>query len=395
MIKKAFQTIAAFLGTTVAGWFGVGGSEPATTYAAAHPPVERQAPEVPQLAPIVMQDPGAGVAANAAPKLDAAMKQATIDMLIKQMNDRYVDAKLAKEVERVLSIKLRDGEFNSIDHGFAFAEALSKTVNEICKDAHLRIRYSATPLPERKDRNEPSAEEMKAFQKYIRLNNAGYDKVERLAGNVGYLEVRMFAEQKEALRQAEAAMKFLADTDAMILDLRRNGGGSPDGVQLLCSYFFDEKPVHLNSLLFRDKDKVRTEEFWTLKKVAGPRYVGKDLFVLVGPRTGSGAEECAYNLQQLKRGTIFGEKTWGGANPGGTVRLNDHFSAFIPVGRAQNPYTKTNWEGVGVVPDVKIEQAKALKEAHIAAIRALLGKTKEKDDIDRLQQALSSVEATP
>jgi C-terminal processing protease CtpA/Prc len=206
---------------------------------------------------------------------------------------------------------------------------------------------------------------MLAFQK---KTNAGFVKIERLPGNVGYLELHGFMPGAE--EPAAAAMNFLAGTDALIIDLRNNRGGGPQAVTLLCSYFFDEKPVHLNSLFWR-KDN-RTDDFWTLKSVAGKRYLGKDIYILTSKRTFSAAEEFAYDLQCLKRATLVGETTGGGAHPGGMAPLGEHFMAFIPMGRAINPITKTNWEGKGVKPDIAVPADKALETAHQRAIEQLL-----------------------
>jgi hypothetical protein len=203
-------------------------------------------------------------------------------------------------------------------------------------------------------------------------------RVERLAGNVGYLELDGFLDAEAAAGPAAAAMTFLANTDALIIDLRRNGGGSPHGVALLCSYLFDaEKPVHLNSLYWRRGN--RTEEFWTRKDVAGPRYVGKDVYVLTSARTFSAAEEFTYNLQCLKRATVVGETTGGGAHPGGGFPLGEHFVMFVPTGRAINPITKTNWEGIGVKPDLAVPADKALEAAHERAVQKLLEKVPDED----------------
>jgi hypothetical protein len=175
-----------------------------------------------------------------------------------------------------------------------------------------------------------------------------------------------------AAEPAAAAMNFLANTDALIIDLRQNGGGGPQSVVLLCSYLFDKKPVHLNDLYWRKGN--RTEEFWTLKEVAGKRYLGRDVYLLTSRRTFSAAEEFAYDLQNLKRVTIVGERTGGGAHPGGGVPVAEHFVVFIPSGRAINPITKTNWEGIGVKPDVEVAADKALETAHQLAIKKLLEK---------------------
>jgi len=131
-------------------------------------------------------------------------------------------------------------------------------------------------------------------------------------------------------------------------------------VRLLCSYFFD-RPTHLNDLWFRDGPVV--QEFWTLPSVPGARLGDVPLFVLTSSRTFSGAEECAYDLQTQHRATIVGETTGGGANPGGDQPIDEQLSVFVPVGKAVNPVTGTNWEGTGVAPDVACPAGQALDRA--------------------------------
>ncbi|MCM3872588.1 MAG: S41 family peptidase, partial [Pyrinomonadaceae bacterium] len=148
---------------------------------------------------------------------------------------------------------------------------------------------------------------------------------------------------------------------------RGNGGGSPEMVALVCSYLFGAEPVHLNDLYWREGN--RTDEFWTRKEVVGKRYLNKDVYVLTSKRTFSGAEEFTYNLKNLKRATIIGETTGGGAHPGGGFRINEHFSMFVPSGRAISPITKTNWEGTGVKPDIEVPSDQALLVARLTALK--------------------------
>ena len=162
-------------------------------------------------------------------------------------------------------------------------------------------------------------------------------------------------------------MQVIKNTDAIIFDLRKNDGGSPDMVQYICSYFFGKK-THLNSLYWRKGN--RTQEFWTLDKLPADRMPNVPLFVLTSHYTFSGAEEFAYNFKTRKRAVIVGENTGGGANPGGPIEINKYFSINVPTGRAINPITQTNWEGIGVVPDVKTVASKALTKAHLLAKRS-------------------------
>jgi predicted negative regulator of RcsB-dependent stress response len=170
----------------------------------------------------------------------------------------------------------------------------------------------------------------------------------------------MFPPLASAKGYADLAMKFLATADALIIDLRHNGGGNPDLIQYLCSYLF-EKPTHINSLYYRAANQ--TTDFITFEKVDGKKMHDIPLFLLTSAQTFSGGEEFAYDIQTQKRGTLIGEVTGGGANPGGMFPVTGALAIFIPTGRAINPVTKTNWEGVGVVPEIKCSADQALETA--------------------------------
>ncbi|HET9253131.1 MAG TPA: S41 family peptidase, partial [Candidatus Eisenbacteria bacterium] len=216
-----------------------------------------------------------------------------------------------------------------------------------------------------------------------------FRKVERLPGNVGYLRLDRFVDPELGGGTAAAAMSFLANTDALIVDLRQNGGGTPLMVALLASYLFESTPVHLNSIYDRLEDL--TKQIWSYPYLAGPRYLGKDVFVLTAPRTFSGAEEFAYDLKALKRATIVGERTRGGAHPGSIRQVHEHFAVMVPTGRAINPVTNSNWEGVGVEPDIAAPADSALVVAHRAALTKLIEKTKDADRADGYREALTLV----
>lgn len=299
--------------------------------------------------------------------LTPAYKKQVIERLSHLMTTRYVFPEVAKQTEEHLNTQLEAGHFDQFENNETFAEALTTSVQEINKDKHMRIRASrpyAAPVntPER-----AMEERMDRLQR-SRQQNYGFQEVKLLEGNIGYLDLRGFAGLANGKVHADAAMKLLARTDAIIFDLTKNGGGSPRMVQYLCSFFFDQK-IHLNSLYWREGDE--TEEFWTLDEVGGEKLPDVPLFVMTSSRTFSGAEEFSYNMQTRERATLVGQTTGGGANPGGGMRINDHLSVFIPTGRAINPVTKTNWEGVGVVPEIKTTPEetfnKTLELAQVAA----------------------------
>jgi hypothetical protein len=310
--------------------------------------------------------------------IDATAAAKVIDEALKKLDENYVFPEVAAKMAEAIHRRAAANEYAAVKTGQELAELLTKHLQDVSHDKHLRVRCSTDKLPPRPPMGQgPTAEQKTRMKAMAEKVNAAYRKVERLPGNVGYLEVNGFMDEEQAAGPAAAAMTFLAHTDALILDLRHNGGGSPSGVALLCSYFFGETPVHLNSLYWRKGN--RTEEFWTRKDLAGPRYLNKDVYVLTSSHTFSGAEECAYNLQTQKRATIVGETTGGGAHPGGGFPLGEHFVMFIPTGRAINPITKANWEGTGVKPDVPAVADQALEVAHQLALKKLLDGAKDEE----------------
>jgi hypothetical protein len=319
-----------------------------------------------------------------------AARSEVIDNAIVGLKKSYVFPKVADEIETALRARIANHEYDKIESSNEFATKLTADLQAVSHDKHMRVRYSADPLP--KDDGEergPTPEEIEAMRARGRLTNFGFEKVERLNGNIGYLDLRQFQVPMFAGETAAAAMSFLANTDALIIDLRHNGGGTPEMVQLLCSYLFEGEAVHLNDLYFRPKDE--THQFWTLPFVPGKRYVDKEVYVLTSSHTFSGAEEFTYNLKNLKRATIVGETTGGGANPGGSERVSEHFELFVPSGRAINPITKTNWEGTGIQPDVQVAEADALSTAHAMALEKIVANTTDVRRRAALEDALASL----
>jgi C-terminal processing protease CtpA/Prc len=299
--------------------------------------------------------------------------------------------KVADDIETAIKARVANKEYDKIESSNAFASTLTDNLQAVSHDKHMRLRYrfEAIPKDDGVERG-PTPEEIEEMRSRGRAVNFGFEKIERLAGNVGYLDLRGFQEPLFAGETAAAAMGFLANTDALIIDLRKNGGGTPSMVQLMCSYLFEGgQPVHLNDLYFRPRDE--TQQFWVMPYVPGKRYVDKDVYVLTSHYTFSGAEEFTYNLKNLKRATIVGETTGGGANPGGLQRVGDHFELFVPTGRAINPITKSNWEGTGIEPDVKTSEADALSTAHAMALEKIVDKTTDAKRKEALQEALANL----
>lgn len=330
--------------------------------------------------------------------IDAAARTQVIDGILKRLNESYVFPEVAKKMEQSIRERVDKKEYDQITSAKQFATTLTNNLQAISNDKHLRVRYSHESIPERGPRSEPTAEEREQRRRDLNWMNHGFVKVERLRGNIGYLEFVNFMDPELGADTVAAAMNFVNSTDALIIDLRGNGGGSPHMVALICSYLFGPEPVHLNDLYWREGN--RTDEFWTRKEVAGKRYLNKDVYVLISKRTFSGAEEFTYNLKNLKRATIVGETTGGGAHPGGGFRISEHFGMFVPTGRAISPITKTNWEGTGVTPDVSVPTDQAFVVARLMALKKSLAtltnpdfKEGVQDEIAKLEKELSALKA--
>lgn len=332
--------------------------------------------------------------------VDRATSRAVVESLAVKVEAEYVFPDVARRVAKGLRDRAKRGRYDSIGQAKELSDTLNADLRTLAHDLHLRLHYSSRPLPatapnagSNSDHLPDPAEQVRVAAQARRMNH-GFDRVQRLAGNVGYLELRAFDGSPDAGKTAIAALEFLKNSDALIFDLRRNGGGDPNMIVLLLSHLYNgEDRVHVNDFYERRGD--RTVEYWTSTTVPGPRFDGKEVFVLTSRRTGSAAEEFAYDIKNLKRGTLVGEVTAGGANPGGLFRLNDNFAAFIATGRAISPVTKTNWEGVGVAPDVATSADEALKTAHVMALTNLQAKATDPELKGMYDRALDQAKNAP
>ena len=305
-------------------------------------------------------------------------KKEVIDSISSILESSYVFPDVGQKISTHLHTKNKQGAYNKINDPVEFAQILTEDVRSINSDRHLRVGFNPEMIAEQ--RNTVTKEDSIAFRKRQhrngQLSNYGFREIKLLDGNIGYLNLTGFYEvTPEAGRTAEAAMNFLSNADALIIDLRQNGGGSPQMIQLLTSYLYDPEPVHLNNFYYRPQDEIT--QTWTLPYVPGKRRPDIDVYVLTSGRTFSAAEEFSYNLRNLERATLIGEVTGGGAHPGGTRIATDRFTVWVPTGRAINPISKTNWEGTGVQPHIEVPAQEALAEAKIKAIEKLLANSND------------------
>ena len=286
------------------------------------------------------------------------------------MRAYYVFPDIAEQICIRLEKHLQGGEYTAITEGELLASTLTAHLQEVNQDKHLRVRWYSEPLPESEGAMPHNPAWLEAWRQQAGLDNYGLHKVERLPGNVGYLDIREFYYPSWGGDTAVAAMNFLVNTNVLLVDLRKCRGGDPDMIALISSYIFGDERVHLSSLYWREQDV--TEQYWTLPYIPGKHYGDKPVYVLTSKDTFSGGEEFAYNLKTRQRAILVGETTGGGAHPGSPYRIHAHFDVFIPNGRSINPITGTNWEGCGVAPDISVAQEQAFKVAYQLALKSII-----------------------
>ncbi len=301
--------------------------------------------------------------------LDDAVRSTVIDELLNKLRSVYIFPDMAKQMEKAIRARQANKEYDTITSGREFARVLTNHLREVCKDGHLGVEYSAASLPRESEGKPPTPEEVNQFRETGRRRNYGFKKVERLDGGIGLLQLDAFYPGEWIGDTAAAAMSFLANSEAVILDLRQNHGFAPTGGTLVCSYFFKEE-TRLSDHFNRSENTTR--QYWTYPVVPGASLADKDLYILTSSQTFSAPESLAYDMQVLKRATIVGETTGGGAHGTAPCRITDHFIAGIPFSRSINPVTKTDWEGVGVKPDVAVPADRALLTAHLLALKKAL-----------------------
>jgi hypothetical protein len=304
------------------------------------------------------------------PVVDSTTPAELVQRLSKTVRDNYVYPDVAEEICARLQQRLDEGAYEGITEGEFLAYALTHHLQEVNGDEHLWVRWTPEPLPEHEGQLRHNPEWLAKRRLEAQLDSYGLHKLERLPGNVGYLEIHRFHRPAWAGDAAVAAMQILANTSALIVDLRRCPGGYPGMVSLLLSYLFGEEPIHLGSIFWHDDDI--TQQYWTLPYVPGKRFGDKPVYVLTSRGTFSGGEAFAQYVQAQRRGMVVGEKTDGGAHPGAQYRLHAHFEAFIPIGQSIDPVTGGDWQESGVTPDVPVPAEQALSVAYRLALASVI-----------------------
>ncbi|MFE5138411.1 S41 family peptidase [Streptomyces fagopyri] len=289
-----------------------------------------------------------------------------IDETARLLIEHYVFPEIAEQLAGLLQRRLTEGAYD-VDDTEELARLVTADLQSVNGDRHLRLKHHADPIPPKE-----GAATLDAMRRDFATSLGGAPRVQLLDGEVAVVELApMLFPLEWAAEPLSAALTLASSAQALIIDLRANRGGDPDTVAFVCSYLLDER-THLNTMQWHGGK--RTEQSWSLPHVPGARFGGtKPLYVLSSDSTFSAAEELAYDLQQLGRAIVVGERTRGGAHPCNGWTVHPHLEATIPVGRAINPVSGTNWEGTGVQPDIPVAAADSLAHAHALALARLAG----------------------
>ena len=292
------------------------------------------------------------------PAIDRGIQAEVVDSITAAIDTIHVIKETADQIIVHLHDQLAAGAYRDLTDPMEFVRRLDQDARTIYDDHHFGL-VAMHPIDPQAAEQVEDPRETEAYKRRERARNYGFRKVEILAGNIGYLKLDQFRHTTEAADVANAAMSFFANTDALIIDLRENGGGSAGMIRLLASYLFEGRE-HLINWFQRATDL--TVQSWTLDYVPGKRLPEIPIFVLTSGLTGSAAEEFTFDLKHLERATIVGETTGGGGHTIAQVFIE--FDGFrigmrLPYGRAYDPKTGEGWEGAGVAPHIAVPAPEA------------------------------------
>lgn len=320
--------------------------------------------------------------------IDAKARTEAVTNLAREVEANYLDARAGAGIALALRNDLRTGRYNQTS-ATELSTILTADLRRLSGDPHFKVDYFVVPrtFPPAGATEDPVSDADR--RSTLRLQNFGFARVERLPGNVGYLKLDAFELPSVSGEAAAAAMQFLSGTDALIIDLRDNGGGYGTMAAFMASYFFAD-PVHLSDRVARDPADLK--QTWTYAVVPGPRYLDKPVYVLSGPRTFSAAESFAYDLQSQKRATLVGETTRGGANMATQLLLSSRFGVIVPIARVRNTVTGGNWEG-GLKPDNNTSAALAFPTAHLLALELIASRHRDDPLTQEIERAIVRLKA--
>lgn len=342
----------------------------------------------------------------------AREKDEVIENIKAIIDAKYVFADQTESINGSLQDVSRAGRYDSITDHKAFAEALSEDLVGITNNKHFLVTYNPKLVANRRARRARANQEQEGSSEeevqendeeaidwnrwYAVQENYGFEKVKILNGNIGYMKLNLFQPIDWVRPTIDASMGFVANTNALIIDLINNGGGYSPSDAYLASYFFDEEPTLWSSSY--DRPTNETDSVYTFQDVGGEqRYLNKPVFILVGENTFSLGEKFAYGMKHFGKATIVGQTSAGAAHAIDFLELNDNYLIQIPVEYDIHPVTKTDWEGTGVVPDITTPEDQALRTAHLNALDRLIESTTHegiKERYTKIKAAISNTDTS-
>jgi hypothetical protein len=314
-----------------------------------------------------------------------------VENLAKLLEENYACPDRGAAMATHIREKLERGAYD-ITEAHALCQVLTDDLQAISNDLHINVYYDPEEAAEIARLENSDEEEANGWWSQLGYINYGFARVERMAGNIGYIDLREFSPVSHSGDTIAAAMALIAHTNALIFDLRQNGGGDGFTVQLIESYLFAGEPKLLLTHYNRQADQ--HQQIWTLPHVPGKRLPDIPVYILTSGRTFSGAEDFSYTLKHLGRATIVGETTAGGANPIDYKIIHEGFLIFLPIGYPTHPVTNSNWEGSGVEPHIPVSRELALQTAHIHALESLIEECQDETEMRRLNWALERMKAS-
>lgn len=287
------------------------------------------------------------------------------------LDANYVLPELRPKLHDALAKGLASGRYNVTDTG-VLADRINEDLTVVAHDGHLGMHFdpkqaadlAARPAGAGADDAPPTAQEIRFAD---RLNH-GITQMKVLPGNIRYMELVGFFWGGEKTKEAyDNAARFLKGGDAMIIDLRQNGGGSPDAVQYLISHFLQPNTPIVTFYMRGEKG----DTWKSLASLPAGRLTGKPLYVLTSGHSASAAEEFVGHVAGFRVGELVGETTAGAGYRNEFFPVAGGYVISVSVGRAVLVSTGKDWEKVGIAPTVKVEQDKALEMAQVRALQKL------------------------
>ncbi|SDR04611.1 N-terminal domain of Peptidase_S41 [Chryseobacterium soldanellicola] len=300
-----------------------------------------------------------------------------VNAVSKTMINSYVFPDIGLNMGKLITGNLKKKVYASFTDPVEFASKLTQDLFSVSHDKHIRVFFDPEWVSAARKANskQDSLDILYRDLPIWKKENFGFKEIKILPGNIGYLKLDGMMDIKFGGETGVAAMNFLSNADALIIDFRENRGGSNMGT-LVASYLFDGEPVQLAELHLRENNKIIQE--WTLPHVPGKRMPNTPVYILTSNITFSAAEAITQRLKVLKRAIIIGEKTAGGAHITEQRAATNRFTVFVPYGRSIGDPTKdTDWEGVGVIPDIETKSEEAFNTAYITSLENLLKTSKD------------------